>query len=167
MKKAIIIGAGFGGLSLAIRLQSKGYQVDLFEKNSQPGGHASQLKKNGYTFDMGPSLITAPDIVERVFRTAGKSMHDYLELTKLDPFYRLYFHDKTFIDYSANAAHMQQQMAVFNKKDAANYERFMAYTRKLYQAVIVDGMGSQPFDLPTMLRFLPKALGLKARSVSR
>ena len=164
MKKATIIGAGFGGLSLAIRLQNKGYQVELFEKNKAPGGHASQIKKKGYTFDMGPSLITAPDIVERVFQSAGKSMYDYLDLTKLDPFYRLYFHDKSFIDYSADAAHMQQQMAAFNADDAARYDQFMEYTRKLYQAVIVDGMGSRPFDLPTMLRFLPQALRLKAVS---
>jgi len=162
MKKAIIIGAGFGGLASAIRLQNLGFQVSLFEKNKTTGGHASQIKKKGYTFDMGPSLITAPDIVERLFQSAGKSMYDYLELSRLDPFYRLYFHDKSYIDYSADADRMQSQMAAFNEKDAANYERFMAYTKKLYQAVIVDGLGSRPFDLATMLRFLPKALGMKA-----
>lgn len=162
MKKAIIVGAGFGGLASAIRLQNMGFQVSLFEKNANTGGHASQIKKNGYTFDMGPSLITAPDIIERLFQTAGKSMHDYLDLTRLDPFYRLYFHDKSYIDYSADAAKMKAQMAAFNQKDADNYERFMAYTKKLYQAVILDGLGSQPFDLSTMMRFLPKALRLSA-----
>ena len=161
-QKAIIIGAGFGGLATAIRLQSRGFQVTVFEKNSQVGGHASQLKKNGYTFDMGPSLITAPDIIERVFQRAGKSMYDYLDLTYLDPFYRLYFHDKSYIDYTADADQMKAQMAKFNPDDAGNYEKFMAYTKKLYDAVITDGLGSTPFDLHAMLRFFPKALSLSA-----
>jgi len=162
MKNAIIIGAGFGGLALAIRLQNKGFQVALYEKNDTVGGHAVQLKKKGYTFDMGPSLITAPDIIEKVFKTAGKSMKDYLELIYLDPFYRLYFHDKTFIDYSADAEKMKEQMARFNRKDAEKYDRFMDYTKQLYQKVIVDGMGSQPFDTRALLRFLPQAVKLRA-----
>ncbi len=162
MKKAIIIGAGFGGLALAIRLQNQGFQVSVFEKNANTGGHASQIKKKGYTFDMGPSLITAPDIIEKVFNRAGKSMKDYLDLTYLDPFYRLYFHDKTFIDYSADSAKMKEQMSRFNKKDAQKYDAFMEYTKKLYQRVIVDGMGSTPFDMKALLRFIPEALKLRA-----
>ena len=67
MKKITVIGSGFGGLAIAIRLQAKGYQVKIFEKNDRLGGHAYQIKEGGYTFDMGPSLITAPDIIQRVF----------------------------------------------------------------------------------------------------
>jgi len=67
-KKIIVIGSGFGGLAIAIRLQAKGFEVTLMEKNAMVGGHAYQLKKKGYTFDMGPSLITAPDIVQKVLK---------------------------------------------------------------------------------------------------
>ncbi len=162
-KKIAVIGSGFGGLSLAIRLQTKGFQVILFEKNSMVGGQASQFKKAGYTFDMGPSLITAPEIIEKVFAAAGKKMADYLDLTYLDPFYRIYFHDGTHIDYSGEEELMQSQMAKFNQKDAANYPRFMEKTAQLYKAVITDGLGSRPFsEWGTMLSFLPRAIKLNA-----
>ena len=164
MSKAIIVGGGFGGLAAAIRLQSKGFEVKLFEKNKNVGGHASQLQIKGYTFDMGPSLITAPEIIERVFQSAGKSMNDYLELTYLDPFYRLYYHDKSYIDYTADEEQMKAQMAKFNAGDAENYDKFMAYAKKMYDAVITDGLGSTPFDMGQMLRFLPKAVKLNALS---
>ncbi|MCB0293103.1 MAG: NAD(P)-binding protein, partial [Calditrichaeota bacterium] len=90
MKKIVVIGSGFGGLASAIRLQAQGFQVTLLEKNAKVGGHAYQIKKDGYTFDMGPSLITAPDIIDDVFKAAGRNMADYLDLIYLDPFYRIY-----------------------------------------------------------------------------
>ncbi|GAB4184227.1 MAG: phytoene desaturase [Calditrichia bacterium] len=164
MKKRIaIIGSGFGGLAAAIRLQARGFQVTVFEKNEHPGGHAYPLVKNGYKFDMGPSLITAPDIIRKVFAAAGKKMEDYLQLIPLDPFYRIYFHDKTYIDYTGDEERMKEQMRQFNPDDAANYDRFMSASRDLYKAVIQDGMGSRPFDKwGTMLKFMPRAIRLNA-----
>ena len=161
-RKIIIIGSGFGGLAAAIRLQAKGMQVTILEKNAKVGGHAYRLVKDGYTFDMGPSIITAPDLIQRVFACAGVRMEDYLDLVKLDPFYRIYYHDGSSLDYTNNSEQMKQQMGQFNETDAANYDRFMAHTRQLYDAVITDGLGSIPFDLPTMLGFLPRALRLQA-----
>ena len=161
-QKIVIIGSGFGGLAAAIRLQAKGMQVTLLEKNAKVGGHAYQLVKDGYTFDMGPSIITAPDLIQRVFECAGKRMEDYLDLVKLDPFYRIHFHDGTSLDYTDDGEQMKRQMAQFSTKDADNYDRFMAHTRQLYDAVITDGLGATAFDLPTMLGFLPRALWLRA-----
>ena len=161
-RKIVIIGSGFGGLAAAIRLQAKGMQVTVLEKNAKVGGHAYQLVKKGYTFDMGPSIITAPDLIQRVFACAGARIEDYLDLVKLDPFYRIYFHDGSSLDYTDDAVQMKRQMARFSEEDAANYDRFMAHTRQLYDAVITDGLGSMPFDLPTMLGFLPRALRLRA-----
>lgn len=161
-RKVIIIGSGFGGLAAAIRLQAAGMQVTILEKNAKVGGHAYQLVKDGYTFDMGPSIITAPDLIRRVFKCAGVRMEDYLDLVKLDPFYRIYFHDGSSLDYTDDSEQMKQQMALFSETDAGNYDRFMAHTRQLYDAVITDGLGSIPFDLPTMLSFLPQALRLQA-----
>ena len=163
MNKIIIIGSGFGGLAEAIRLQARGFDVTILEKNAMVGGHAYQLKKNGYTFDMGPSLITAPEIIKSVFRAAGKDIADYLELIKLEPYYRIYFHDRTYLDYSGDTRAMKAQMAAFHAGDAKNYDRFMEDCRKIYEAVIVDGLGSTPFNrLQTMLAFLPRALRLNA-----
>ena len=161
-RKIVIIGSGFGGLAAAIRLQAKGMQVTLLEKNAKVGGHAYQLVKDGYTFDMGPSIITAPDLIQRVFECAGVRMEDYLDLVKLDPFYRIYFHDGSSLDYTDNGEQMRRQMARFSAKDADNYDRFMVHTRQLYDAVITDGLGATAFDLPTMLGFLPRALRLQA-----
>ena len=161
-RKIVIIGSGFGGLAAAIRLQAKGIHVTLLEKNAKVGGHASQLVMDGYTFDMGPSIITAPNLIQRVFECAGARMEDYLNLVKLNPFYRIYFHDGSSLDYTDDSEQMKQQMAQFSTADANNYDRFMAHTRQLYDAVITDGLGATAFDLPTMLGFLPRALRLRA-----
>ena len=117
--KAIIIGSGFGGLALAVRLQARGFDVTVLEKNKRIGGHAYPLKKDGYTFDMGPSLITAPEIIQRIFNCAGRDMNDYLDTVKLNPFYRIYFHDRTYIDYTDDSENMKEQMARFSTRDAA------------------------------------------------
>ncbi len=163
MPKAIVIGSGFGGLGIAARLQAKGFDVTLMEKNARVGGHAAQLKKNGYTFDMGPSLVTAPDIIAGVFKSAGRRLEDYIDMIKLDPFYRIYFHDGNYIDYSGNAEDMKVQMAGYHAGDARNYDRFMDDCRKIYDAVITDGLGSTPFmSFKTMFDFLPRAAKLKA-----
>lgn len=98
-KRAVVIGGGFGGLAAAVRLQAAGVQTTILEKRKKIGGRAYQIVDKGYTFDMGPSLITAPAIVDSVFRAAGRRLEDYLELIPLDPYYRIYFHDGTHIDY--------------------------------------------------------------------
>jgi phytoene desaturase len=163
LKKIIVIGSGFGGLAVAIRLQSQGFDVTIMEKNEQVGGHSSQLVTEGYTFDMGPSLITAPEIIEGVFRSAGREMKQYLTLRKLDPYYRIYFHDKSYIDYNGNAEQMKIQMAKFAPEDARNYDRFMNACKGIYNAVITEGLGSQPFmSWKTMFSFVPKAIKLNA-----
>lgn len=161
-KTAIVIGSGFGGLALAIRLQAKGIKTTILEKNSMVGGHASQLKKAGYTFDLGPSLITAPQIIDDIFTAAGKRMADYLELIPLDPYYRIYFHDKSYIDYTGDSDRMKQQISAYSQHDAANYDRFMNYAEKLYKAVIVEKLGAEPFvNWWTFLRYSPQLLALQ------
>lgn len=161
MKKVAVIGSGFGGLAEAIRLQADGFDVTIFEKRPKVGGRAYQLKKKGYTFDMGPSLITAPHIIQSVFRAAGRDMHDYLDVVPLDPFYRIYFHDGTTMDYSGESEKMKAEMAKFSPDDAANYDRFMEDVKPIYDAVIADGLGATPFDtLKSFLAFAPKALSL-------
>jgi len=158
-----VIGSGFGGLSAAIRLQASGFQVTMLEKNEKVGGHAYQFTKSGYTFDMGPSLITAPDIIRRIFEAAGRDMRDYLELIYLNPFYRIYFHDGSKIDYSPDSEKMKEQMAAFNPKDASNYDAFMTYVYEMYKIVMEEGLGSQPFmKLGSIVRFIPRALKLYA-----
>jgi len=162
-KKVVVIGAGFGGLAIANRLLSQGADVTVLEKQGMAGGQAMQIKKKGYTFDLGPSLITAPEIVESIFVQAGSQLSDYIEIEPIDPFYRIYFHDKTFLDYTGDSEKMKQQIAKFSTKDAGNYDRFMGYAKRMHKAVIVDRLGAMPFDnLGALLGFLPRALWLGA-----
>ncbi len=160
---AVVIGSGFGGLSAAIRLQSSGFQVTLLEKLEKAGGRASRWRQDGYTFDMGPSLITAPGTLRRVFAAAGKKLDDYLKLIHLDPYYRVFFHDKTLIDYCGDRDKMMSQMARFNERDAERYDDFIDAIRPIHAAVMEDGLGATPFHKPsTMARFLPTIFRLKA-----
>lgn len=160
-KSIVVVGAGFGGLALAIRLQARGFHVTLLEKRERVGGRAYQLRRNGYTFDMGPSLITAPEIIERVFAVAGTTSQQFLDLIPLNPFYRIFFHDGTSFDYSGSISHVKAEMAKFDPADADAYERFMTAVKPIYEAVIEEGLGSMPFDRPaTMAKLLPRALQL-------
>lgn len=163
MKHIAIIGSGFGGLSLAVRLQAEGHRVRIFEKREKIGGRAYQLKDAGYTFDMGPSLVTAPSIIRSIFESAGRRLEDYVDLVPLDPFYRIFFHDGSSMDYSGDAQKMKEQLARFSEKDAAAYDDFMQDMKGIYDAVITDGLGKQPFDtIGKMARFVPRAMRLNA-----
>ncbi|MDA0684386.1 MAG: phytoene desaturase family protein [Bacteroidetes bacterium] len=163
MSSFAIIGSGFGGLSLAVRLQAAGHQVRIFEKRPKIGGRAYQLKDAGYTFDMGPSLVTAPSIVRAIFEAADRRLEDYVDLVPLDPFYRIFFHDGTHMDYNGDAEQMKSQLAVFSAKDAERYDDFMSDIKGIYDAVITEGLGKQPFDtIGKMARFVPRAMRLNA-----
>lgn len=162
-RKAVVIGSGFGGLSAAIRLQAAGIQTTLVEKREKIGGRAYQYSEGGYVFDMGPSLITAPQIINAVFEAAGTSLVDEVELMPLDPFYRVYFHDGTHLDYTGDFDRMREQLAQFNMKDANRLGDFLDAIRPIYNAVIGDRLGSQPFDtIRSMMSFAPRVLKLRA-----
>ena len=162
-KTAIVIGSGFGGLSMAIRLQALGFKTKIFEKNPKVGGHAYQIKKDGYTFDMGPSIVTIPFLFKELFELNNENFKDYIDLTSLDPFYRIYYHDKSYIDYTGDLNKMKAEIAKFNKEDAQNYDSFMEYSKSLYKIVVEDKLGEQPFtSWSDFLNFLPIAIKNKA-----
>jgi phytoene desaturase len=162
-RRAVVIGAGFGGLALSVRLQAAGLQVTLVEKRELIGGRAYRLEDSGYVFDMGPSLITAPEIVDSVFRAAGKRLVDHVDLMPLDPYYRIYFHDRTHFDYVGDPERMKEQMRRFSPADADRYDDFMRKVRPIYDAVIGDRLGSRSFgDMKTMLGFIPRMIRLEA-----
>lgn len=163
MKKIIIIGSGFGGLALGIRLQTSGFEVILLEKNKHIGGHAYSLERKGYRFDMGPSLITAPGILQDLFRCCGKDLFQEINCKRLDPCYRIYFHDGSHLDYTGDSEKMKSQMAAFHQGDAAHYDRFLEASKKIHDVVIEQRKGGQPFMTPfSMLRFAPDAIRMNA-----
>ena len=162
-KKAVVIGSGFGGLASAVRLQAAGLDVTILEKRAKVGGRAYQLVDRGYTFDMGPSLITAPGLLDEVFRAAGTSLEAEVDLVPLDPYYRIHFADGSAFDYVGDPERMRAQMTAFHPEDGEAYDRFMRDIRPIYDAVIRDRLGSTPFDdLGTMLSFVPKIFSLGA-----
>ena len=162
-RRAVIIGSGFGGLALAARLQAAGMQVTVLEKREAIGGRAYKLEDRGYVFDMGPSLITAPHIIDSVFQAAGRRLEDYVELVPLDPYYRIYFHDGTHIDYVGDPDRMKAQMRKFSAEDADRYDDFMKKVLPIYDAIIGDRLGSRSFgELKTMIGFIPKFIKTEA-----
>ncbi len=162
-RRAVVVGGGFGGLALAVRLQAAGLAVTLVERRPRLGGRAYRLEEGGYVFDMGPSLVTAPDILDDLFRAAGSSLHEAVDLVPLDPYYRIHFDDGTVFDYSGDPERMKVQMRRLDPWDADRYDGFMDAIRPIHEAVIDEGLGRRPFDrLSTMAGFIPRMVGLGA-----
>jgi len=164
--RAAVIGSGFGGLALAIRLQAAGIATTVFEQRDKPGGRAYVYEQDGFTFDGGPTVITDPTCLEDVFAAAGRRLSDYVELIPVSPFYRLLWEDGRSFDYVNDQAGLDRQIAAFNPKDVEGYRRFLAYS----QAVFEEGylkLGAVPFLKATdMLKAGPNLAKLQAwRSV--
>jgi phytoene desaturase len=165
-KSAVVIGAGFGGLALAIRLQSAGVQTTLLEKRDKPGGRAYVYHDQGFTFDAGPTVITDPTAIEELFTTAGRSLKDYVELLPVSPFYRLCWEDGTQFDYANDQASLDRQIAALNPSDVAGYQRFLAYSKAVFQEGYLK-LGAVPFlSFKDMIQAGPQLARLQAwRSV--
>ena len=123
--RAAVIGSGFGGLTLAVRLQAAGIATTLIEKRDKPGGRAYVYEDKGYTFDGGPTIITAPPSLEEVFAAAGRDMSDYITLLPVMPFYRLYWEDGYSFDYSNDLEATTQQIADKNPRDAIQHGKLV------------------------------------------
>ncbi|MEE4680588.1 phytoene desaturase [Pseudomonas alliivorans] len=165
-KNAVVIGAGFGGLSLAIRLQAAGVQTTLLEKRDKPGGRAYVYEDEGFTFDAGPTVITDPSAIEELFTAASKSMKDYVDLLPVSPFYRLCWEDGTQFDYANDQASLDRQIGALNPKDVAGYQRFLAYSKAVFNEGYLK-LGAVPFlSFRDMIQAGPQLARLQAwRSV--
>ena len=164
--RAAVIGSGFGGLALAIRLQAAGCRTVLFEKRDQPGGRAYVYRDAGFTFDAGPTVITAPDCLRELFRIANRSMDDYVQLLPVDPFYRLFWEDGYRFDYSNDEASLAAQIARKSPRDVAGYQKFLAYSKEVF-CEGYEKLAHAPFlNWSDMVRVAPQLVRLKAyRSV--
>ncbi len=164
--RIVVIGAGFGGLAAAIRLRARGHDVEIVEKRDQPGGRAGVFRQDGFTFDAGPTIITAPHLVEELFTAAGVRMEARVRLVPLDPFYRVRFPDGSTIDWGMDEARREASIARLSPGDVAGYRRFAARSRDVFEQAfpLVD----QPFDtLGAMGRAVPRLIRARAwRSVA-
>ena len=163
---AVVIGSGFGGLAAAVRLAARGWRVTVLEQLDAPGGRAYVHRQDGCTFDAGPTVITAPFLLEELWALCGRRMADDIDLRPVDPFYRIRFDDGTLFNYSGNPEAMRQEVARLAPGDLAGYERFLAASQAMYQ-VGFEQLGHVPFDRATdMLKVAPDLLRLSGwRSV--
>jgi diapolycopene oxygenase len=151
-KNILVVGAGLGGVSAAISLAEEGYVVDVYEKNSHVGGKLNVLKKDGFSFDLGPSILTMPHLFEALFLKAGKRMEDYVPIMKLEPQWRCFFEDGTRLDLCADPADTVRSNPALTGHDRDELERFNAYSKKLYETV-EHGYFRQGLDtLPEVLK---------------
>ena len=131
-EQAIVIGAGIGGLSAASLLAARGYGVDVFEKNSSPGGKMQQVQAGEYRFDTGPSLFTMPFILERLFSDCGRTMSDYLEIVEPEPLCRYFYKDGVRFDSYADREKAVAEIRQFAAADADSYIQFLNRAEDIY-----------------------------------
>ena len=159
---SIVIGSGFGGIAAALRLKAKGHKVTLIEKHPDLGGRARVFKKNGFIFDGGPTVITAPYLIEELFELFQKDPKDYIKLSPLKIWYQFVFEDKSKFDYSGNETEMKNQIEKLSKEDVVGYEKLVSFTKKIFDKGFTE-LANVPFDRPfIMLQQLPALLKLKS-----
>ena len=159
--KVVVVGAGLGGLAAAIRLRARGHDVELVDKRSQAGGRAGVFRQDGFTFDAGPTIITAPQLIAELFALTGRRIEDFVRLVPITPFYRLRFSDGTSIDWSADDEQRLAAIAALSPSDVEGYRRFARRSREIFDQAfpLID----QSFDsIAPMLRAIPRLV--RARS---
>lgn len=162
----IIIGSGFGGLATASRLLSEGYSVEIFEKRDKSGGRAYVYEKDGFIFDGGPTVITAPFLFDEIFDKAGKKREDYISFTPCDPFYRIFNADGDKFDYNGDHEFVLSEIERWNPNDKQGYTDFIKSTKAIFQKGFVE-LADQPFlSLWDMIKVIPDLIRLQShRSV--
>jgi phytoene desaturase len=161
-QRVVVIGAGLGGLACALRLQAQGFAITVLEQCETPGGRAAQLRDGGFTWDMGPSLITMPWVLEETFAAAGLDVRTEVDLVALDPFYRInWATESQHLDFGARER-MPEELARFSPRDARAFEPFLAALKPIYEQGIL-GAGRRAFLTPgELVRFLPTMMRLGA-----
>ncbi|MDA9644654.1 phytoene desaturase family protein [Candidatus Pelagibacter sp.] len=159
---SIVIGSGFGGIAAALRLKAKGHKVTLIEKHPDLGGRARVFRKNGFIFDGGPTVITAPYLINELFELFKKDPKDYIKLSPLKVWYQFVFEDKSRFNYSGNENEMKAQIEELNKEDVKGYEKLVSFTKKIFDKGFTE-LADIPFDKPfVMMKQLPSLLKLKS-----
>jgi phytoene desaturase len=161
-RTAVVVGSGFGGLALAIRLQAAGIATTVVEKRDKPGGRAYVYEDEGFIFDAGPTVITDPSALEELFELAGRKLADYVELLQVSPFYQLCWEDGYKFDYVNDQAELDRQIALKNPADLAGYRDFLAYSKAVFEEGYLK-LGTVPFlNFRDMIKAGPALAKLQA-----
>jgi phytoene desaturase len=164
--RAVVMGSGFGGLAAAVRLRARGWDVQVLEATDQPGGRASVFRKDGYTFDAGPTVITAPYLIDELFSLVGRDARDYFGLIPVDPFYRIEFHDGSTFNYVGEEDRLLANIREMSPDDVDGYQRMVRHVKEIFDIGYLQ-LADAPFDkLSEMLRVVPDMMRLQSyRSV--
>jgi diapolycopene oxygenase len=149
-KRVVVIGAGLGGMSAAIMLASNGFQVTILEKNAQVGGKLNQLQTKGFSFDLGPSIFTLPEIFRPIFEGDGKRLEDYITLQRVDPQWRNFFEDGVVVDLWEDSEKMRTELERFGPQVFGEYKDFLVYSRRQYEIL---ERGYLRHGLDTLMQF--------------
>jgi len=165
--KTLVIGGGFGGMAAAIRCKALGHDVTLIDRLPELGGRAQVIESNGYKYDTGPTVITAPFLFKELFELFNENIDDYIEFRPLEPWYRFYFHDSTTFDYSSSVEKTKKEISRFSKDDANAYDELLEESEKIFNVGFTD-LSDKPFlSFWSMIKQIPHLLKLKSyRSVS-
>jgi phytoene desaturase len=156
----VVIGSGFGGLAAAVRLRAQGHRVVVLEARDQPGGRAGVFRRDGYVFDAGPTVITAPYLIEELFQLAGRDMQDYLRMVPVDPFYRIEFADGGRFDYVGDEERLLANIRELSPPDVDNYRRMVKHMEAIFD-VGYTRLAAAPFErFSDMLKVVPDMLRL-------
>ncbi len=159
---SVVIGSGFGGMAAALRLKAKNHKVTLIEKHKDLGGRARVFKKNGFTFDAGPTVITAPHLINELFQLFNKNPKNYIEIKALNTWYRFIFEDGLEFNYSGNEQEMKDQIKKINEDDVVGYENLINFTKKIFNKGFTE-LSEVPFNKPFfMMKQIPALLNLKS-----
>lgn len=163
---AIVIGAGLGGLSAAMRLGAKGYQVTLLDKLDRPGGRGSSITQNGHRFDLGPTIVTVPQVFEQLWAECGRDFHAEVDLRPVDPYYEIRWRDGSKYRVQKDHAAMLEEVRRLSPRDVKGYEKFLTDSEKRYEFGF-EGLGRRPMNkLMDLIKELPGFVRLRAdRSV--
>jgi phytoene desaturase len=135
----VVVGAGLAGLSAALRLAGAGRKVTVVERESVPGGRNGLMKKDGYSFDTGPSVLTMPDLIADALACVGEDIKDWLDLVPLSPLYRAFYADGSQLDVHADTNRMQDEIAkTISKEEAIGYGKYVDFVTKLYKYEMKD-----------------------------
>lgn len=158
--RAVVIGAGLGGLAAAVRLRARGHSVTVLEAMDQPGGRAAVFRRDGFTWDAGPTVITAPYLLHELFEMVGRDSRDYFELVPVDPFYRIEFPDGTHFDYVGDEERLVEEIRRLSPADVDGYRKLAAHAERIFE-VGYTGLADQPFGRAwDMVRVVPRMLRL-------
>ncbi len=161
MARIIVIGSGFGGLAAAIRLAARGHEVDLYEKRDKLGGRAYVYEIDGFKFDGGPTVITAPFLFDDIYEAAGQKREDHIDFIPLDPFYRIFNSEGRPFDYNGDEAFIRDQISKFSPEDADGYSRFVKTTKDIFKTGF--GLIDKPFlNVMDMVKVAPDLVRLQS-----